>query len=245
MLPDGGAFAIIADEMDGMLKVSPLETDPHCSPVETDSVDAALPAGTFADIDEKDAQRERRAEVPVIRTPELAETPPKSIPTTTNNVPAVVAAFASNAPLGDGGVKERICDIEPTRRTTEIQTAMPWLAPDGAFITTAVSDSQTQEGTKLTPNLVVGEIPRLPMTDPNTDTMTEPEGGTTIGSIEETLGSANENRVREVPVRPAIEATANPLVEGPAGDLHNARLSDIQSVAWQDVGTARNTGETS
>jgi len=190
-----------------------------------------LPAGTFADIDDDDAQRERRTDVPAIRTPEVTENTPKPKPTTTTDVPPVDAAFAINAPPGIGGAKERNCDTEPTRRSTESQTARRWLVPDGAFITTAVSDCQTDEGAELTADLVVDETSRLPMTDPNTETMTEPEIGMAIGSIKETLGSSNENLVREAPLRPAIVAKTKPLVEGPEGDLHIARESETHRVA--------------
>ena len=69
------------------------------------------------------------------------------------------------------------------------------------------------------------------MIDPKTDTITEPEIGMIIGSIEETLGSSNENLVREAPDRPAIVAKTKPLVEGPAGDLHIARESETHRVA--------------
>ena len=49
----------------------------------------------------------------------------------------------------------------------------------------------------------------------------------------------------EVATRPAIDANTCPLVEGPDGDLHNARESDIHKVDSQNVFVARNKGEMS
>jgi hypothetical protein len=94
VLPDCGAFVIIVDEITGMLNVSPLEMNSDCSPMETDSEATALPAPTFADIDENDAHIERLVEVPEILNPGDISKAPNPSPTTTTNEFPVEAALA-------------------------------------------------------------------------------------------------------------------------------------------------------
>jgi len=94
VLPDCGAFVIIADEMAGILNVSPLEMKFDCSPIETESEATAPPAPTFANIDENDAHIERLAEVPEILNPGDNSKAPNPTPTTTTNEFPVEAVLA-------------------------------------------------------------------------------------------------------------------------------------------------------
>jgi hypothetical protein len=91
----------------------------------------------------------------------------------------------------------------------------------------------------------MGETSWPPISDPNTETMMEPETGTTIGSMQDIIGFEKEIRARETKVRLATEAKIWTLLEGPAGDLHIKRLSEIHRVASQDVPFTRNKGEMS
>ena len=82
-----------------------------CRPIDTDSDAASLPAQTFADIDEKDVQTDRMADVPAILKPEETENTPNSVPTTKTDELPVTAVFAKRELRGDGAAKERTCEM--------------------------------------------------------------------------------------------------------------------------------------
>jgi hypothetical protein len=80
--------------------VSPWDINLDWIPVEMESDATPLPAETFADIDENDVHKERRAEVMEILTPEVTEKTPSPLPTTTTNELPVTAALATSEPVG-------------------------------------------------------------------------------------------------------------------------------------------------
>lgn len=138
--------------MAGILNVSPSETKVDSSPIDAaTSFAACLPAATFADIDENDAQIERVTEVPDILDPEDDVNAPKPFPIITTNELPDTAALAFKMLWGRGAAKESTCDIEPKSWGTDTRTEWTWLVPEGAFTTTAESDNHKDDGAMLMP----------------------------------------------------------------------------------------------
>jgi hypothetical protein len=110
---------------------------------------------------------------------------------------------------------------------------------------TLESDDQREDGTAVVPKVILEETSRPPKRVPNTETKTEPETGTSIGSTIDTIGFENEMWLRETVVRPAREARTRPPNDGPAGDLHNKIVSEIHKVVSQNVPFERSKGDAS